>query len=92
MILVYQEWLCLPCMFGYLSIFDVDETSTPLDPVTSDLFHRLVAWLLFASKGVPPDLQVAIVFLCTRICKPTQQDYKKLAKVIQTWNVQYIFR
>ena len=31
-------------------IFDVDETSAPLYPATSDLFHRLVTWLLFASK------------------------------------------
>lgn len=49
----------------------------------SDIFHRLVARLLFASKGARPDLQVAIAFLCTHVCKPTQQDHKKLARVIQ---------
>ena len=64
-------------------IFNVNETSTPLDPTTRGIFHRLVAWLLFASKRVYPDLQVAIAFLCTCVCKPTQQDYKKLARVIK---------
>ena len=57
-------------------IFDVDETSTPLDPATSDLFRRLVAWLLFASKCARPDLQVAIALLCTRVYKPTQRTIK----------------
>ena len=63
-------------------IFDVDQTSTPLDPATSDLFHRLVARLLFPSKRSRPDLQFAIAFLCTCVCKPTQQDYRKLARKI----------
>ena len=64
-------------------IFDVDKISKPLDPATSDLFHRLVAQLLFAFKREHPDLQVAIAFLCTCVCKLTQQDYRKIATVIQ---------
>ena len=38
---------------------------------------------MFASKHACPDVQVAVAFLCTHVSKPTQQDYKKFARVIQ---------
>ena len=48
----------------------------------ADLFHRHVAKLLFASRRARPDIQVCVAFLCTRVKAPTEQDYKKLGKVI----------
>ena len=48
----------------------------------TELFHRHVTRLLFASKSARPDIQVCVAFLCTRVKAPTEQDYKKLGRVI----------
>ena len=61
---------------------NVDEDSLRLPTKDADLFHRHVARLLFASKRARPDIQVYVAFLCTRVKAPTEQDYKKLGKVI----------
>ena len=37
-------------------VFNVDENNEALNPTTSNLFHRLVAWLLFASKHAQSDI------------------------------------
>ena len=47
------------------------------------MFHRLVARLLFASKRARPDIQVTVAFLCTRVKAPTEEDYKKLGRIIK---------
>ena len=60
----------------------VDEDSSRLPTKDADSFHRYVARLLFASKRARPDIQVCVAFLCTRVKAPTEQDYKKLGKVI----------
>ena len=62
----------------------VDEDSPRLPPKNTDLFHRHTARLLFASKRARPDIQVcaALLLLCMRVEVPTEQDYKKLGKVI----------
>ena len=54
-----------------------------LDRQTADLFHTMVAKLLFLSKRARPDLQLAISFLCTRVRMPNTDDYKKLCRVIK---------
>jgi hypothetical protein len=38
--------------------------------------------LLFLSKHVRPDLQVAVAFLCTRVKETDEDDYKKLCRVM----------
>ena len=63
-------------------LFKADEKSKPLEPKRADMFHRIVARLLYASKRAQPDIAVAIVFLYTREQKPTEEDYNKLGKVI----------
>ena len=60
----------------------VDEDSPRLPTKDADLFHCHVARLLFASKRARPDIQVCVAFLCTRVKALTEQDYKKLGKVI----------
>ena len=70
------------CYPGNDDLFKVDTESPLLSHDRADLFHRLVARLLFASKRARPDIQVCIAFLCTRVKAPTEQDYKKLGKVI----------
>ena len=64
------------------SLFKVNENSPLLCNKDAELFHRLVARLLFASKRGRPDIQVAVAFLCTRVKAPTKEDYAKLGHVI----------
>jgi hypothetical protein len=65
-------------------LFEVNETNpTQLDQTTADLFHHIVAKLLFLCKRARPDIQTAVAFLCTRVKSPDHDDYKKLARVIR---------
>ena len=64
------------------SLMKVDEDLLRLPTKDADLNHRHVARLSFASKRARPDIQVCVAFLCTRVKAPTEQDYKKLGKVI----------
>ena len=72
-------WSCYP---GNGNLFKVDKGSPLLSPERSDLFHCLVARLLFATKRARPNLQVCIAFLCIRFKAPTEEDYAKLGRVI----------
>ena len=49
-------------------------------------FHTIVAKLLYLSKRVRPDIQVAVMYLCTRVRCPNDDDIKKLDRVIQYVN------
>ena len=40
------------------------------------------AQLLFAAKRARPDIQTSIAFLCTRVQKPDEDDWKKLVRVL----------
>ena len=64
------------------NLFKTDEKSKPLEPERADMFHRIIARLLYASKRAQPDIVVAIALLCTRVEKPTEEDNDKLGKVI----------
>ena len=63
-------------------LFKADYDSPSLPTKDAVLFHRHVARLLFASKRTRPDIQVCFAFLCTRVKASTEQDYKKLGRVI----------
>ena len=67
---------------GNDSLMKVDEDSPRLPTKDADLFHRHVVRLFFASKRARPDIQVCVVFLCTRVNAPPKQDYMKPCKVI----------
>jgi Reverse transcriptase (RNA-dependent DNA polymerase) len=63
-------------------LFVIDETSEKLSPVRSELFHRLVAKLLYLSKRSRPDIQLAVAFLTTRVSCSTEEDWLKLHRVL----------
>ena len=67
---------------GNNQLFKIDDDSPILLPKDADTFHRHVTRLLFASKRARPDIQVCVAFLCTQVKSPTEQDYKKLGRVI----------
>jgi len=65
------------------NLFEVDELSKPLGKSESELFHSVVAKLLYVSIRARMDILLAIGFLCTRVSKSTQQDRTKLRRVLE---------
>ena len=65
------------------SLFIVNEDSPKLSQEKADIFHTVVATLLHVCKRTKPDLEVAISFLSKRVQTSTEEDWKKLRRVIQ---------
>lgn len=65
------------------NLYKIKKNSPLLDPKREDLFHRLVARLLFASKRARPNIQVTVAFLCTRVNALTEEDYQKIGRPIR---------
>ena len=59
-------------------LFDVNEDATPLDEERAEIFHHLMAKLLYLCKHVQPNLQLPVGFLCTRVKAPDVDNWKKL--------------
>ena len=59
-------------------LFDVNDSKERLPREKADLFHRIVAKLLFVCTRRRPDIQLTILFLCTRTTKSDADDWKKL--------------
>jgi hypothetical protein len=64
-------------------LFKTRQDAGDLDHETKELFHHITAQLLFLCKRGRPDVQTAVSFLRTRVKKPDNDDYKKLARVIK---------
>ena len=50
------------------------ESSTRLEKKVADIFHSIVAKWLWAAKRGRPDIDPAILFLCTRVTNSTKED------------------
>ena len=68
------------------NLFEVDETSEPLNQERKEIFHHCVAKLLYVAKRCRLDIQLTISFLCSRVTKSTEQDWKKLQRLLQYLN------
>jgi hypothetical protein len=55
-------------------LFTIDDGSEQLDKRQGEIFHSIVAKLLYVSKRARTDAQLAIAFLCTRVLCSTEQD------------------
>ena len=49
----------------------------------AEFFHSMTVSLLIATKQTRPDMQVVVVYMCTRVQEPTEDNYSKLAIIIQ---------
>jgi hypothetical protein len=67
-------------------LFTVDDVSEQLDKRQGEIFHSIVAKLLYVSKRARTDAQLAIAFLCTRVSCSKEQDWKKLIRLLQYFN------
>jgi hypothetical protein len=65
------------------SLFEIDETSGTLTNNDSEIFHSVVAKLLYVSKRGRLDIQLPIAFLCTRVSCSTEKDWLKLKRVLE---------
>jgi hypothetical protein len=64
-------------------LLTVSEDPDYLDDVTSELFHHLMAKLLFLCKRARPDVQTAVAFLTTQVKRLDKDDYKKLGRIVK---------
>ena len=64
------------------NLFSEKEGAEELIGEKSDTFHSIVAKLLYISKRARPDIEVAVAYLCTRVSKSTDDDWKKLKRVL----------
>ena len=62
-------------------LFDVRE-SPVLSPSNAKEFHSMTAKLLYLSKRCRPDILLPVAFLTTRVNAPTEDDKKKLVRVL----------
>ena len=64
-------------------LFSVADDPILLDQARSDLFHKLVMQIQYMSQRARPDLRTAVSFLCKRVTKPDEDDWKKLTRVMR---------
>ena len=64
-------------------LFDVDEKSPLLARNQAEVFHSVAATLLYVAIRARMDLLLAVIFLCTRVSKCTEQDNQKLRRLLE---------
>ena len=65
------------------NLFVVNNDLPFLETERAEIFHHVVAKLLYVAKRARVDIQLAIAFLCTRVSKSTQEDWEKLRRVLK---------
>jgi len=66
-----------------LHLLNLDDGAEKLNEDKAQIFHHLVAKLLYLSRRSRQDIQTTIAFLCTRVQHPDTDDYKKLAHMMK---------
>ena len=61
------------------NLFVVNNDLPSLETERAEIFHHVVAKLLYVAKRARVDIQLAIAFLCTRVSKSTQEDWRNYA-------------
>ena len=67
-------------------LFEIDDESPKLGNKERERFHRTVAQCLYAVSRTRPDASLAVIFLTTRVLDPTEQDTKKLERLLRYFN------
>ena len=65
------------------TLFAVDNLLARLDSNTAEVFHSVVAKLLYAALRSCPDILLAVIFLCTRVSKSIGEDRAKLKRLLE---------
>eukprot|EP00957_Ditylum_brightwellii_P091533 6969889-Ditylum_brightwellii.AAC.1 len=64
-------------------LFEVNNEAEKLKEEDAELFHHLVAQLVFLCKQARPDLQTSVAFLSTCVKSPDVNDKKKLQRTVR---------
>jgi hypothetical protein len=68
---------------GDTNLFIDDADSDLLDITKAKTYHTGAAKLLFLAKRARPDILTATSVCCSKVTKPTQQDWKRLERVFR---------
>jgi hypothetical protein len=63
-------------------LFYIEETSPKLSKEARETFHSDNAKLLYLAKRTRVDIPFSVSFLCTRVREPTEDDLRKLKRVL----------
>ena len=63
-------------------LFKVNPNEKKLDEKRKKIFHSITAKLLFVEKRSRPDIETSISFLCKRVTKSDEDDWKKLKRLL----------
>ena len=63
-------------------LIQVNDNGVPLSKEKAELYHSIVAKLLYMEKRARPDIEPTVAFLCTRVQSPDEDDWKKLKRVL----------
>jgi len=69
-----------------MNLFSIDTMSKLLNEEEKKKFHSTTAKLLYIAKRTRPDVLLAVNFLTTRVQNPTEEDNKKLLRVLKYLN------
>ena len=64
------------------NLFEINNKAEKLTKINSELYHSIVAKLLWVMKRGRPDIETAIAFLCTRVKDPDVDDWEKLKRLL----------
>ena len=63
-----------------------NEMEEKLNEEKADLFHHIVAKLLYISKHARLDIDIPITFLCSKVSQPDKGDWEKLRRILTYLN------
>ncbi len=78
----YERALDIRRAPGKKRVFMVSEDKVAVSASEKQLFHTVVAKLLYLAKRARPDILMVVSFLCTRVKAPTLEDMEKLEHLI----------
>ena len=68
------------------TLFDTNQDAAPITGESAEIFHSVVAKLLYVALRARMDILLPIIFLCTRVSKVTADDWAKLKRVLEYIN------
>lgn len=71
---------------AFNKLFIIDEESKLLSTEDKEMFHHVVAKMLYLAKRARGDILTTISFLTTRVLEPTIEDWNKMGKVLMYLN------
>ena len=68
---------------GNLFYEDSETEAEPLNEREVERYHHTTAKLLYASKRIRLDIDLALSFICTKVTEPSRGDLEKLKRVLE---------